>query len=151
MARDEMMPGPDGSPVRAFRRGVRQIRAGDYLPEHGAHALTDAVEDPDDASVWLTLDNGQDVQLTTRKAWIHRRYALDGWQRDAVTAYRDARHAWEALRESGDPIPAGVVAGTAGANVGAYQLTDEEFARAYPAPRFADFLRDAAGARREVA
>jgi hypothetical protein len=150
MSAPAMMPGPDGTPVRAYRRSVRQIRAGDYLPELGAHALTDAIVDPDDArAVWLTLDNGQDVQLTTRKAWVHRRYTLAGWQRDAVTAYRDARDARNALRESGDPIPAGAVAGTAGANVGAYQLTDAEFASLYPAPRLADFLRDAAESRRE--
>jgi hypothetical protein len=41
---DDMMPGPDGHPSRAYRRSARQIRAGDYLPELGAHALTDAVE-----------------------------------------------------------------------------------------------------------
>lgn len=148
MARDEMMPGPDGSPVRAYRRTCRQIRAGDWLPEHGAHALTDAVEDPDDGSVWITLDDGRDLHLTTRKAWVHRRYTLAGWQRDAVAAYRDARDARNALRESGAPIPAGVVAGTAGAAVGCYQLSDEEFTAAYPPPRLADFLRDAAESRR---
>jgi hypothetical protein len=111
----DMMPGPDGSPVRAYRRTCRQIRAGDWLPEHGAHALTDPVEDPDDGAQWLTLDDGRDVHVTTRKAWVHRRYTLAGWQRDAVAAYRDARDARNALRESGAPIPAGAVAGTAGA------------------------------------
>jgi hypothetical protein len=142
------MPGPDGQEVTAYKRSARQVTAGDWLPDYAAHAVTDAVEDPDDGTHWLTLEDGRDVHVTTRKVWIWRRYTLAGWQRDAVTAYRDARDARNALRESGDPIPAGAVAGTAGAHVGAYQLTDAEFASVYPAPRLADFLRDAAESRR---
>lgn len=147
MARQDMMPGPHGTPVSCYSRTARQVTAGDWLPDYGAHALTDAVTDPDDGAVWFTLDDGRDIQHTRRKVWLHRRYELAGWQRDAVSAYRDARDARNALRESGQSITAGV-AGTAGANVGAYQLSDAEFAEAYPAPRLADFLRDAADARR---
>jgi hypothetical protein len=103
------MPGPHG-PVTAYKRTARQVRAGDWLPDYGAHALTDAVEDPD-GGVWLTLDDGRDVHVHVRKVWLFRRYQLAGWQRDAVAAYRDARDARNALRESGTIVPAGVVAG----------------------------------------
>jgi hypothetical protein len=142
------MAGPDGPDVTAYKRSRAQVRAGDWLPELGAHAVTDAIADPDDGSHWLTLDDGRDVRVTTRKVWIWRRYTLAGWQADAVAAYRDARDARHALRESGAPIPAGVVAGTAGAEIGCYQLSDAEFNAAYPPPRLADFLRDAAESRR---
>lgn len=62
----------------------------------------------------------------------------DCLHRAMVEEYRDARHAWEALRES-DVIVMGV-AGTAHAAVAAYQLSDEEFARAFPPPLFRDWL-----------
>lgn len=148
MTMQQTMTGPDGVEVTAYKRSARQVTAGDYLPDYGAHAVTDATEDPDDGAQWVTLDDGRDIRITTRRVWLYRRYTLAGWQRDAVAAYRDARDARNALRESGAPIPAGVVAGTAGAAIGAYQLSDAEFSAAYPAPRLADFLRDAAAARR---
>jgi hypothetical protein len=89
--------GHDAGPGRVTRARIPAHMPADtrrrLVPEHGAHALTDAVEDPDDGAQWLTLDDGRDVQLTTRKAWVHRRYTLAGWQRDAVAAYRDARDA----------------------------------------------------------
>lgn len=109
--------------------------------------MTDAVEDPD-GGVWLTLDDGRDIHVTVRKVWVHRRYQLAGWQRDAVAAYRDARDARNALRESGTIVAAGIVAGTSGADVACYQLSDAEFATAYPAPRLAEFLREYADANR---
>lgn len=149
MALQATMTGPDGTEVTAYKRSTRQVTAGDYLPEHGAHAVTDAVSDPDDGAVWLTLDDGRDLRIRTRKVWIHRRYELSGWQRDAVREYRDARDARNALRESGAPVPAGTVAGAGGAPVSCYQLTDAEFNAAYPAPRLADYLRAAAESRRE--
>jgi hypothetical protein len=148
MSVPQPMPGPDGVPVSCYSRSARQVRAGDWLPDYGGHATTDAVEDPDDGSIWWTLDDGRDIRHTRRKVWLHRRYSLTGWQRDAVSCYRDARDARTALRESSASVTADI-AGTAGANVGAYQLSDAEFAAAYPAPRLADFLRDAAGARRK--
>lgn len=148
MARDAALAGPHGSPVRAFRRLTRQVRAGDWLPDYGAHAIADALEDPDDGSHWLTLDDGRDLRVTARKVWLHRRYALAGWQREAVAAYRDARDAREAVRESGDACPAGV-AGTAGSSAAWCQLSAAEFATAYPPPRLADFLREYADANRD--
>jgi hypothetical protein len=148
MTLQAIMPGADGADVTAYKRTARQIRAGDYLPDYGGHALTDAVTDPDDGAVWITLDDGRDIRVTVRKVWMHRRYALADWQRDAVQAFRDAVHARNALRESGTIVAAGAVAGTAGADVACYQLSDEEFRMAYPAPRLAEFLRDAAAARR---
>jgi hypothetical protein len=140
------MPGPHG-PVTAYKRTVRQVRAGDWLPDYAAHALTDAVEDPD-GGVWLTLEDGHDERVTVRKVWLYRRYRLAGWQRDAVAAYRDARDARYALRESGTIVPAGVVAGTSGGDIACYQLSDAEFATAYPPVRLADFLREYADANR---
>lgn len=79
------------------------------------------------------------------------RYTTHGrhWWRDLVTAtYRDALDARAALRESGHQVPTSV-AGTAGAQVGYYQLTDEEFERAHPTPRFRDFLVAFAQGQRE--
>lgn len=150
MSLSAIMPGPAGE-VTAYKRSVRQVHAGDWLPDYGAHAVTDACQDPDEMrAVWVTLEDGRDIKLTTRKVWLYRRYTLSPWQRDAVTAYRDARDAWQALRESGAPVPAGTVAGTAGAAVGCHQLSDDEFRTAYPAPRLADYLRAAADARREA-
>jgi hypothetical protein len=75
------MAGPDGQDVTAYKRSRAQVRAGDWLPELGAHAVTDAIADPDDGAHWLTLDDGRDVRVTTRKVWIWRRYTLAGWQR----------------------------------------------------------------------
>lgn len=70
------------------------------------------------------------------------RYSTAGrhWWREAVTdLYRAARDAREALRESGLPAPPSV-AGSAGSAVAYYQLSDEEFERCHPAPRFGDYL-----------
>jgi hypothetical protein len=148
MARDAMMPGPDGTEVRAFYRTARQVRAGDWLPDHHAHALADALLDPDDGTVWVPLEGGRDLHLTTRKVWLHRRYSAPAWIAEAVAAYRAARDAREALRESGDPAPTGI-AGASGSGVAWYQLEPADFNAAYPPPRLADFLREAASARRE--
>jgi hypothetical protein len=68
--------------------------------------------------------------------------------RRIVEEYRDARFAWEALRESGLDV-GGSVAGTAGSNAGAYQLSDEEFAEAYPPPTFPQWLKGRAGANQD--
>lgn len=125
------------------------MSSGDYLPDYGAHAIGDALEDPDDGSVWVTLETGQDVRVTTRKVWVHRRYAAPDWMRDALDAYRAARDAREALRESSAPIPAGAVAGAAGSLAAWCQLEPEDFSAAYPAPRLADFIRETCAARRE--
>lgn len=149
MTMSQPMPGPDGREVTAYKRSARQVRAGDYLPDYGAHAVTDACEDPEDGAQWVTLEDGRDIRVTVRKVWLVRRYELAGWQSDAVRAYRDARDARNALRESSAPIPAGAVAGTSGAPIGYCQLTDGEFAAVCPTPRLADYLRDAAAARRE--
>lgn len=141
------MPGPTGRDVTAYKRSARQVTAGDYLPEYGAHAITDAMPDPD-GGVWVTLEDGRDIRITVRKVWLYRTYALADWQRDAVRAYRDARDARYALRESGAPVPAGIVAGAGSASVAYFQLSDDDFRRVCPAPRLSDFLRAAADARR---
>lgn len=150
MAVSQLMTGPDGPEVTAYRRSVRQVTTGDYLPDYGAHAVAAAVEDPDDGAHWVTLDTGQDVRVTTRKVWVYRRYSQPDWMRDALDAYRAARDAREAIRESSAPIPAGAVAGAAGSLAGWCQLEPADFTAAYPAPRLADYIREAAAARREA-
>lgn len=63
------------------------------------------------------------------------------WWREWVTeAYRAARDAWEANRESGLSMAPGV-AGTAHALAGNHQLSDVEYAQAFPPPRLGDFMR----------
>lgn len=158
MAADAMMPGPYGAVVRCFRRSARQVRRGDWLPEYGRYALTDAVTDadgrhyvtlsdaPDD---WSRLTDDDVVMFTRRgKVWLYREYAAPGWMADAVDAYRSARDAREALRESGQLVPTSVP-GVNGSGVVMYQLERADFDAAVPAPRLADFIRDAAAARRE--
>ena len=145
------MPGPDGTTVRAFYRTVRQVRAGDWLPDYGAHAVADPVEDPDDGAVWVALETGEDIRVTRRKVWLWRRYDAPAWVREALESYRDARHAWEALRESGTPVPGGSVAGAAGSVVACYQLSDEEFRAVFPVPRLSEYLRAAGVAQRRPA
>lgn len=149
MTQEAMMPGPDGVPVKCYKRSARQVTTGDYLPDHGAHVIVPAVEDPDDGAIWVTLDNGQDIRITVRRVWLYRRYAAPAWMQDACSAYRDARDARDAARESSAPIPAGAVAGAAGSSVGWCQLEPADFNAAWPAPRLADFIREAAAARRE--
>lgn len=148
MSMSQPMPGPDGHDVTAYRRSVRQIAAGDFLPDFRAHAIAPAVPDPDDGSHWLTLETGQDVRITTRKVWVVRTYAAPAWMAEALTAYRAARDARAAARESGAPAPAYAAAGTAGAGIAWNQLTDEEMAAVWPHPRLADFIREAAAAYR---
>lgn len=158
MAADAMMPGPDGVEVRCYRRSARQVRSGDWLPEHGRYALTDAVTD-DDGRHWVTLSDtagdwsavsDDDVVTFTRrgKVWLYRQYRAPDWMAAAVESYRAARDAREALRESGQLVPTSVP-GVAGSSVAMYQLERADFDAAVPAPRLADFVRDAAAARRE--
>lgn len=150
MTMTDVMPGPDGAGVTVYKRSARQVVAGDWLPDHGAYAAGDALTDPDDGSVWVTLDDGRDIRVTTRKVWLHRTYTAPPWMTTALDAYRAARDARNATRESTDPIPAGVVAGAAGSLASWCQLEDDDFRVAYPAPRLADFIRDAAAAMREA-
>jgi hypothetical protein len=66
------------------------------------------------------------------------------WIREASAAYRDARDAWEAARESCTVLAPTAVPGGAGASVCMAQLDDATVAEFVPAPVFKDFLRDAA-------
>lgn len=63
----------------------------------------------------------------------------DCLHRALVAAYRDARDAHDALRESEAPAPAGVP-GTAGAAIAMYQLDDDQFDQAVPPILFKDWL-----------
>jgi hypothetical protein len=142
------MPGPHGPDVTCYKRSARQVQAGDYLPDYGAHAIGPAMQDPDDGAMWVTLDDGRDIRITTRKVWMFRRYTAPEWMADALANYRAARDAREAMRESGQLAPS-TVAGISGSDAGWNQLEPAEFAAAYPAPRLADYIREAAAARRE--
>lgn len=59
----------------------------------------------------------------------------------ALEEYQAAVDARERLRESGDTVPAHVP-GSSGANLGYYQLSDEEFNALHPPVLFRDFLLD---------
>lgn len=62
------------------------------------------------------------------------------WWREYVTStWRAAHDSWAALRSSGLDLGSSV-AGGAGSNMAAYQLSDEEFAAIFPQPRLADFM-----------
>lgn len=60
---------------------------------------------------------------------------------EVIDAYQAARSAWELRRESGELVPTNVP-GAAGGSIACYQLSDEEYAAAFPPPRFKDFLVD---------
>lgn len=145
------MTGPDGIEVRCFYRRAANLASGDYLPDYSGHVIGGPVTDPETGEHWVTLDTGADVSFTPRrKVWIFRRYEAPEWMREAVENYRAARDAREAMRESSAPAPTSV-AGAAGSLVAWCQLERSDFDAAYPAPRLADFVREAAAARREVA
>lgn len=57
--------------------------------------------------------------------------------RALVSDYRDARHAWEALRESDTPVPAAYAYGSTATCA---QLEDGDFRTAFPPPTFKDWL-----------
>lgn len=150
MARDEMMTGPTGELVKCYRRRAANVQAGDYLPEHAAYVTGDALTDPEDGSHWVTMSTGQDVRFTPRgKVWLWRQYSAPVWMTQALEQYRDDRRAWEAGAESGRIVASGAVAGASGAQVAAYNLEPADYRAAYPAPRLADYIREAAAAWRE--
>lgn len=60
-----------------------------------------------------------------------------GWWWAMLEDYRSARAAWEAKRESGDPVPPEFAHGGL---VACYQLEDPEFRAAFPAPMLRDWL-----------
>lgn len=150
MAADQMMTGPNGEKVRCFRRAARNVQTGDYFPEYGARVVAAPLTDPETGRHWVTLEDGQDVEFTPRgKVWLFREYAAPEWMADALADYRAARDARDAMRESSAPVPTSV-AGANGSNVSCSQLEDDDFNRAFPAPRLADFIRAAADSRRSV-
>lgn len=58
----------------------------------------------------------------------------------ALAAYYDACDARDALRGSGTIVPAGAVAGSAGADIAYYQLEDADFDALHPPLRWRDWL-----------
>lgn len=67
------------------------------------------------------------------------------WVRAALDDYRTAVAQWEEQRESGRMAPA---AYAFGAQIAMYQLEDDEYAKAFPRPRFTDFVSEHAARRR---
>jgi len=68
-----------------------------------------------------------------------RRIGYNWWREMNVTQWSDADLAWQALRESGDPIHSDRVPG-ATYSTAYYQLSDREFRLLRPRPLFKDFL-----------
>lgn len=133
---------PDGSTAQAWRRSAWQIRAGDYLPEHGASALAASVYDETSRRHIVALDDGRDIELTRRaKVWLIRDYRGASWLSAASAAYRADMAARDALRESGALAPSSVP-GIAGAPVTMAQLERETFEEHVPAPVWRDYVRE---------
>lgn len=141
---------PDGSSAQAWRRSARQIRAGDYLPEHGASALAASVYDDTSRRHLVALDDGRDLELTRRaKVWLVRDYRGASWLSAASAAYRQDVAAREAMRESGAILAPSSVPGVAGAAVAMNQLEADVFDEHVPAPQWREYVREYAP-RREV-
>ena len=146
---DQIMPGPDGVPVKCYRRRAANILPGDYLPEHGAHVVTEPLTDPDDGAYWVALDDGREIRFTARgKAWLFRTYAAPAWLLEARDAWRAAYDDGWHVRSLANlrrrrcpalPIAASRVISSSGT----------DYRRAFPAPRLADFVRETCDARRE--
>lgn len=68
-----------------------------------------------------------------------RRIGRNWWREYVTEQWRHADDAWQALRESGQPIHTSAVPG-AGYDTAHYQLTDSEFRTLHPRPLFKDFL-----------
>lgn len=137
MSASAMMAGPEssGAVVKCYRRRAANVQPGDWLPEYGAHVAVPALADPETGAWWLTLTDGRDLEFTPRgKLWLFREYAAPEWMAAAIADYRDARAAWELAREA-------VAIG--------YATEEREYAETHTAPRLAEFIRDAAAARRE--
>lgn len=133
-----------------------KVARGDFLPDYGARVHY-AVTDPETGEIVLDVTRDQDgtpvrgelVLTATERVRVHRKREAPAWVREATEAYRSARDAWEAGRESGNVAPTSVP-GTSGSGVAMYQLTRAEYAEHVPAPRLATFLAEYAAARRDV-
>lgn len=73
-----------------------------------------------------------------------RRIGRNWWREWIMEEYRAAEAAWFALRESGQPINTGAVAG-ADYDTAYYQLSDEEYQQINPRPTLRMFLETNAG------
>lgn len=135
----------DGASARRTadgRRTAAGLRDGDIL-ETGT-VVGDPVTDPETLRVWVTVRTpaGELVDVDhapTVPLEVTRPRRAPAWVQAAAADYRDARDAWEARRESTAPAPT-TVPGVAHSSASYSQLTDGEYAAAYPRPVFADFL-----------
>lgn len=134
------------APARAAgkMRAVGTVRDGDILPT--GVVAGDPVTDPDTGRVWVTVRDaaGELVDHEYGPADeldVIRPRRAPAWVAAAAADYRDARDAWAAGRESSLPAPTSVP-GVAGSSASMMQLTDDEYAAAFPRPRYADFVRE---------
>lgn len=137
----------DGCLARRMPDGARPastLRDGDILT--GSGRVTGApVIDPDTRSLWVqvTREDGTvaDLDIMPATPVHYARPRPAGWMSAAGAAYRDAVDAWQAGRESGRPAPTSVP-GVAGSDASCMQLTDEEYAAAFPKPDWRAFVRE---------
>lgn len=136
---------PAARPARSGRmRAAGTVRDGDILPT--GVVAGDPVTDPDTGRVWLTVRDAAGELADSEHAAdalldVIRPRRAPAWIAAAAADYRDARDAWAAGRESSLPAPTSVP-GVAGSSASLMQLTDDEYAAAFPRPRYADFVRE---------
>ena len=95
------------------------------------------MSDPETGEVWVTLDTGADVAFPADgMVRVVRKRQAPEWIRKCASEYRDARIAWERDREN-------VACG--------YATEMREYGESVRAPRYADFVRQAAAAMRQPA
>lgn len=144
----------DGAPAKRLPDGTRlaaAIKPGDVLPGVGV-AVTAPLVDCEDGRLWVTIRNEsaalEDVSYGARESVdLHR--PRRSWLSDAAEDYQSAREYWERQAESDRPAPISVP-GAENAGVAMYQLDRATYAEHVPAPKWADYVRMHADARREV-
>jgi hypothetical protein len=144
---------PDGSVLPAG------LHPGDRLTDDDAVVLAPPVTDPETGTVWVTVTTTDPTGVTrqddrqlpagTPVDVTRAPRTAPAWVQAAAAEYRDARDAWEGLRESTTVLAPSTVPGCAGADVTMAQLETADYATHVPRPRFADYLRDHAARLRE--
>lgn len=129
--------------VREARPRACDLRAGDYLPEHGGAVVAYVVTERANPAArrrsrrdvaWIETRDGRDIALgALERVRVLRLRRLAAHIVAAREAYAGARDAWEYARDFA---------------CHGYAAELEAYPREHPAPRFADYLREAAAALR---